>query len=102
MSRIPFDKIDEAIERVINRREELLRNTAAPDRAERLSLLFDHEARLWSQLYETTSLRLVWRAALAAELGARGMALAWRRQAEFDVLAPAAARPAGGGRRVAA
>jgi hypothetical protein len=102
MTRMLFDQIDEAMERIFSAREALLREPDAPDRAERLALLLDHEARLWSQLYEITSLRLVWRAALAAELGARGMARAWRRQAELDVIAPTAALPNGGGRRAAA
>ena len=46
--------------------------TSSPaDRAARLAEVFELEARAWSQLYELSTLRLVWRAALAAEAGAR-------------------------------
>lgn len=78
---VTIDELDAAVEQVTRRRDELLRDVAAPGRAEDLARLFDAEARLWSQLYELTSLRVVWRAALAAEALARGNAAAWRRRA---------------------
>ena len=51
------------------------------DRAARLAAVFESEARAWSQVYELSSLRLVWRAALAAEAGARANAALWARRA---------------------
>jgi hypothetical protein len=53
----------------------------APDRASRLAPVFEAEARAWSQRYELSSLRLVWRAALAAEAGARANAALWAQRA---------------------
>jgi hypothetical protein len=43
--------------------------------------VFEAEARAWSQLYELSSLRLVWRAALAAEAGARANSALWAQRA---------------------
>ena len=62
-------------------RDELLADEFAPDRAARLAAVFESEARAWSQVYELSSLRLVWRAALAAEAGARANAALWARRA---------------------
>ena len=43
--------------------------------------MFESEARAWSQVYELAHLRLIWRAALAAEAGARANAALWARRA---------------------
>ena len=53
----------------------------APDRAARLAAVFGSEVRAWSQVFELTSLRLIWRAALAAEAGARANAAMWAARA---------------------
>ncbi|QJY44802.1 hypothetical protein [Pseudonocardia broussonetiae] len=76
--------LDEALERVIRLRERLLADPFAEARAERLALLFESEARAWSQLFELTRLRPVWRAALAAELLARQQAARWRERAAVE------------------
>lgn len=76
--------LDEALERVVRLREQLLTDPFAEARAERLALLFESEARAWSQLYELTRLRPVWRAALAAELLARQQAARWRERAAVE------------------
>lgn len=81
-----FTPLDEAVERVTRRREQLLTDVEAPDRATRLAQLFESEARLWSQLFDFSSLRLVCRAALAAEALARHNTRVWRRRA--DEVAP--------------
>ena len=81
-------QLDEALERVVRLRERLLAESEAPGRAERLALLFESEARAWSQVFELSSDRLVWRAALAAELVARQQARAWRRRAAAQGAAP--------------
>lgn len=81
-------EIDEAVERVTRLCEQLLRESEAPQRAERLALLFESEARLWSQLYDLTSLRLVWRAALAAEALARHNARVWRERSKNAPTSP--------------
>lgn len=76
--------LDEALERVIRLREQLLADPYAECRAERLALLFESEARAWSQLFELTRLRPGWRAALAAELVARQQATRWRERAVVE------------------
>jgi hypothetical protein len=76
-----FMHLDEAVERIVRLREDLLREADTPSRTERLAAVFESEARAWSQLYELSSLRLVWRAALAAEAGARANAALWARRA---------------------
>ncbi len=80
MSRV-FEHLDEVVSRLAAVRDELLADEFAPDRAARLAAVFDAEARAWSQLFELSSLRLVWRAALAAEAGARANAALWSRWA---------------------
>lgn len=80
-----YRHLDEAVERVIRQREQLLADPYATDRAARLALLFESEAQAWSQLFELTSLRLVWRAALVAELVARRNAADWRGRAAAAV-----------------
>ncbi len=68
---IPARNIDDALDRVGRTRERLLADRAVAGRAERLAMSFESEARAWSQLYELAEERIVWRAALAAELAAR-------------------------------
>ena len=72
-----FDHLDEVVDRLAIMRDGLLADESAPDRAARLAAVFESEARAWSQLFELSSLRLVWRAALAAEAGARANAALW-------------------------
>ena len=74
-----FEHLDQAVERLAVLRDELLADEFAPDRAARLAAVFASEARAWSQVYELTHLRLIWRAALAAEAGARANAALWAR-----------------------
>ncbi|MDT0352913.1 hypothetical protein [Pseudonocardia charpentierae] len=72
-----FEHLDEVVERLADVRDELLADELASDRAARLAEVFELEALAWSQLYELATLRLVWRAALAAEAGARANAARW-------------------------
>jgi hypothetical protein len=76
-----FEHLDDVVERLAVLRDELLADEAAPDRSGRLAAVFEAEALAWSQLYELSGLRLVWRAALAAEAGARANAALWYRGA---------------------
>jgi hypothetical protein len=69
------------LEQVYRDREQLLRATPCPARSQLIADQFDHEAWLWSVLFERTRSRLTWRAALAAEAYARGSARWWRRNA---------------------
>ncbi len=78
---VVFNHLDEVVDRLARQRDELLGDEFAPDRAARLAAVFEAEARAWSQLFELSSLRLVWRAALAAEAGARANAALWSRRA---------------------
>ena len=72
-----FGHLDKVVDRLAGLRDELLADEGAPDRAARLAAVFEAEAEAWSQVYELSSLRLVWRAALAAEAGARVNAARW-------------------------
>lgn len=74
-------QLDAALEHLQRRRDELLTDTTDADCAERVAELYEIEARLWSTLFERTEVRLVWRAALAAESHARLWARHWRRRA---------------------
>ncbi len=76
-----FEHLDEVVSRLASIRDELLADEFAPDRAARLTAVFESEARAWSQLFELSSLRLVWRAALAAEAGAGANAAKWAARA---------------------
>jgi hypothetical protein len=76
-----FKHLDQAVQRLALLRDELLADKSAPDRAARLAAVFESEACAWSQVYELAHLRLVWRAALAAEAGARANATIWARRA---------------------
>ncbi len=92
-----FEHLDEAVVRLAGMRDELLSDEFALDRAERLAEVFAAEAEAWSQLFELSTLRLVWRAALAAEAGARANAALSRTRAAAGRAcdAPAESRAAG-------
>ena len=79
-----FQHLDEAVQRLAGLRDELLADQGAPDRAARLAVVFAAEAQAWSQVYELAHLRLIWRAALAAEAGARANAAHWARRAAAE------------------
>ncbi len=76
-----FEHLDGVVERLACVRDELLADEAAQERAARLAVVFAAEAEAWSQLFELSTLRLVWRAALAAEAGARANAALWAARA---------------------
>ena len=76
-----FEHLDEVVSRLTSVRDQLLADEFAPDRAARLAAVFGAEAEAWSQFYELSGLRLAWRAALAAEAGARANAARWARRA---------------------
>ena len=73
--------IEVELDQVCREREQLLRATPCPVRSQLIADRFDHEAWLWSVLFERTRSSLTWRAALAAEAYARGSARWWRRNA---------------------
>ncbi len=79
-----FEHLDQAVQRLAVLRDELLADEDAPDRAARLAVVFACEAQAWSQVYELAHLRLIWRAALAAEAGARANAARWARRAAAE------------------
>ena len=79
-----FEHLDGVVDRLAALRDELLADEFAPDRAARLAAVFESEARAWSQVYEIAHLRLIWRAALAAEAGARANAAWWARRAATE------------------
>ena len=76
-----FEHLDQVVARLAASRDELLADEFAPERTVRLATVFAAEAEAWSQFYELSSLRLVWRAALAAEAGARADAALWAQRA---------------------
>ena len=94
MSRV-VAHLDEALERVRRLREDLLADVDAPRRAQRVAVTFESEARVWSQLFELSTQRLTWRAALVAEASARVQAEQWWRRA-VDEAAPEVLIPVGG------
>ncbi len=79
-----FEHLDEVVQRLAVLRDELLADPTAVNRSARLAAVFESEARAWSQLFELSSLRLVWRAALAAEAGARANAALLSRRAAWE------------------
>lgn len=79
-----FEHLDEAVQRLHGLRDELLADERAPGRSARLAAVFATEAEAWSQLYELSTLRLVWRAALGAEAGARLNAALWAHRAAAE------------------
>lgn len=66
------------LNRVGCRREELLRAAPSPTRSELIADQFDHEAWLWSLIFERTTSPILWRAALGAQAHARMCARWWR------------------------
>jgi hypothetical protein len=82
--------LDDVLEQLAKMRDQLLADPSVPRRAERLAELFVLEARAWSELFEIASTRVVWRAALAAEAGARGRAVLWQRRAAKSAVKRAA------------
>src|SRR3954447_23164298 len=76
-----FEHLDQVVDRLAGLRDVLLADEFAQDRAARLAVVFASEARAWSQVYELAHLRLIWRAALAAEAGARANAALWAARA---------------------
>ncbi len=87
--------VEAELEQVYRAREQLLRATPCPARSQLIADAFDHEAWLWSVLFERTRSPLTWRAALAAEAYARGSARWWRRDAARRGAAPVERRGAG-------
>lgn len=79
--------IETELDQLYRDRERLLRATPSPARSHLLADVFDHEALLWSTLFETTRSRLMWRAALVAQAHARVSARSWRRHAATQVAA---------------
>lgn len=77
--------IEVELDRVRRQREELLRTKPSPACSEEIAEQFDLEAWLWSMVFEKTSSRLMWRAALAAEAHARMSARWWRLRAAGGV-----------------
>lgn len=93
-----FEHLDQAVDRLATVRDELLVDPYAVDRAARLAAVFESEACAWSQVYELSCRRLSWRAALAAEAGARMNAAVWARRAVQDRAADATAESRAAGR----
>ena len=93
--------VEADLEQVYREREQLLRATPCPARSQLIADQFDHEAWLWSVLFERTRSPLTWRAALAAEAYARASSRWWRRNAAQltgaaeTAVAPASSRVAG-------
>ena len=81
---VVFNRLDEVIQRLARIRDGLLGDGTASDRAARLASMFAAEAEAWSQVYELAHLRLIWRAALAAEARARANAALWASRAAVD------------------
>jgi len=81
--------IELQLDELYREREQMLRTQPSPARSHLVADLFDHEAWLWSVLFETTRSRLTWRAALAAQAHARVSARSWRRHAAMQPLVPA-------------
>src|SRR3954465_6080840 len=71
MSSVPAP-LDQVLERVTDARNALLSDLGAPNRAARLSAMFALEAQVWSQVYELSGLRLVWRGGRGAGGGGGG------------------------------
>lgn len=80
--------IEVELDRIYRQRESLFRAAPCALRAELIADQFDLEAWLWSRLFEKTSSRLMWRAALAAEAHARMSARWWRSRAAGAVQGP--------------
>jgi hypothetical protein len=93
-----FEHLDQVVDRLVSLRDDLLADEFAVNRAARLAAVFETEAEAWSQLFELSSLRLVWRAALAAEAGARANSALWAQRAARERAAVPPARSCAPGR----
>lgn len=88
--------VDAGLDRLQRDREHALAGLPGLERSLRMAVLYELEARCWSTLFECTRTRVHWRAALAAEVGARQLARHWRRRAEMEARAvPISARLGG-------
>ena len=76
-----LEHIDAALDRILRKQEQLLADPTARNRAARLAELYDAEARAWAHLFELSTDRMIWRAALVAQLVARRNATAWSHHA---------------------
>ncbi len=76
--------IDAALDQLQSDREYAMARFVGLERSVRMATLYELEARCWSTLFECTRMRVYWRAALAAEVGARRLARHWRRRAEME------------------
>ena len=76
--------IDAALDQLQRDRERALAGAPGRERSLRMAVLYELEARCWSVLFEHTCTRVHWRAALAAEVGARRLARQWRRLAQVE------------------
>ena len=74
-------RVDAALDQLQKDRERVLAAPAGAQRSACMAELYELEARCWSVLFELTRTRAHWRAALAAEVGARQLARHWRRRA---------------------
>ncbi len=89
-------RIDAGLDRLQRDREHILAGLPGLERSLRMVTLYELEARCWSTLFECTRTRVHWRAALAAEVGARQLAWHWRRRADMEARAvPISARLGG-------
>ena len=77
-------RIDAALDQLQRDREHALAWLVGQERSTRMAALYELEARCWSTLFECTHTRVHWRAALAAEVGARRLARHWRHRAEIE------------------
>lgn len=77
-------RIDAALDELQKDREHVLASFAGSERCARMAALYQLEAQCWSALFECTRVRVHWRAALAAEIGARRLARHWRHRAEME------------------
>ncbi|MDQ4037114.1 MAG: hypothetical protein M3313_01870 [Actinomycetota bacterium] len=76
--------VDAALDRLQQHRERILAEAPGAVRSTRMAELYEHEAGLWSVLFEHTGTRVYWRAALTAEVYARQSARHWRRRATAE------------------
>lgn len=72
--------LDLRLEQLRRRRERAMSGPPSAARSARIAEIYEREARVWSLLFERSSSRLRWRAALSAEAHARACAWAWRQE----------------------
>jgi hypothetical protein len=80
-----FKHLEQGLVRVTRLRDELLANPGASNREARLVAVFECKAWVWSQFYELSSQRLVWRAAPAAKVRTRANAALWAQRAALMI-----------------